>query len=55
MDGQSLLQSYIDAFHTHSDAVCQVARFVAAGCALSNSKLYLYLFKLSVICGVMHN
>ena len=32
------LQRYISSFHSHADALCQVARFVAAGCPHAKSE-----------------
>ncbi len=38
VESQALLQPFIDAFHRHSDQMCQVARFAAASSSDAKSK-----------------
>ena len=38
VESQAILQPFIDAFHNHSDLMCQVARFAAASSSDARSR-----------------
>ena len=46
MESQAILQPFIDAFHNHSDLMCQVARFAAASSSDARSRF----IRFNILC-----
>ena len=46
VESQAILQPFIDAFHNHSDLMCQVARFAAASSSDARSRF----IRFNILC-----